>query len=266
MENYQEMFLTINASLDRGIKTIKSQIDRFVSSFSKTKKLRGIVFLDEVDSMVEVCQVMLAQSILPVYRNDVLFLLACNDARRIRIELETRCLTLIFRPVENSEMLEIIDQLERSEPSADLHHNLHRTVIECSDGDARRMIDLYQTCCTVGVSDKKQIYELAARPESALIEEILSVAKTSTKRAVTLVKSTLLQKYAYSVDDIIVYIENFVRRDNFKLLTPEETQKILAAIYFAKHRLSTVIRHSSVDSWLQLSNMIASLHQKKLLS
>ena len=86
----------------------------------------------------------------------------------------------------NSDMLDVIDGIERVETKANLHHSLHGTLIECSDGDARKLIDLYQTCCAMNINSKKDVYKIAARPEKDLIQEILQVAKTSTRKAVNL--------------------------------------------------------------------------------
>ena len=101
-ENYQNRFLELNASLERGVDSIRTNIQRFIDS--RPTNTRSICFLDEIDSMGEVPQKMLCHDILPSYSKEILFIFACNVFRNIDFELQDKCLSLIFQELSGADL------------------------------------------------------------------------------------------------------------------------------------------------------------------
>ena len=76
-EEDSKMMIHLNASDDRGIDIIRSQINNFVTSKPLFNKGLKFIILDEADSMTEEAQFSLRQ-LLVNYTNTVRFCIICN--------------------------------------------------------------------------------------------------------------------------------------------------------------------------------------------
>ena len=280
MQNHESMFLTINASLDRGVETIRSLVLRFASGFS-TNATRGVVFLDEIDSMTKQAQVMLAEGIINVFRSDLIFLLACNDSREIDCRLQSKCYLLKFEALNEMELTQICKKVCKSEnihiskrkSGPEISNSLYedqadsiktifsyaiiQSVIICSNHDARQLIQLLELSHTKQVVTIEEVYQLANKPQLKIIEKSITLAKTNLNACMIYVKNELINKQALTIEDILTEMENWLNFDNFEVLDACETAVLYEAIFIANFRVNGFIREGA--SWLQLANVFAKL-------
>jgi replication factor C small subunit len=74
--------LTINASDERGIDTIRDKIKLFAQSMSSLEGSKRCVFLDEADGLTKQAQESM-KAIMETYANNCFFILSCNDISKI---------------------------------------------------------------------------------------------------------------------------------------------------------------------------------------
>ena len=280
LTNYESMFLTINASLDRGVDTIRSLVLRFASGFS-TNTTRGVVFLDEIDSMTMQAQVMLAEGIIKSFKSDLIFLLACNDSREIDCRLQSKCYLLKFEALNEMELTQICKKVCKSEnifiskrksgpktknpinevPSDSINtifsYAIIQSIITCSNHDARQLIQLLELSHTKQVVTTDEVYQLANKPQLRIIEKSITLAKTNLNTCLIYVKTELINKQALTIEDVLTELENWLNLDTFEVLDACETAVMYEALFIAKFRVNGFIREGA--SWLQLATVFAKL-------
>jgi len=139
----KELMIHLNASDERGIDIIRSQISNFVNSKTMFNQGMKFVILDEVDYMTKNAQQAL-RYLLQNFSNSVRFCLICNYISRIDEGLQNEFLRLRFNQLpENSIIaflnnISICENLNLSEKSLYLIQKLYKS-------DIRSMINFMQS-------------------------------------------------------------------------------------------------------------------------
>jgi DNA polymerase III delta prime subunit len=166
-----ELIIHLNASDERGIEVIRSQIHQFV--YSKTLFVTGMKFviLDEVDSMTKIAQQAL-KCLLQNYPDSVRFCLIGNYISRIDDGLQCEFLKLRFNCLPEKD---IIDFLKHICVSEQLHFSDEtlRSIQTLYGSDIRSMINFMQSNQHV----QEQIRVIEDFMWRELLDEIQSDAK-----------------------------------------------------------------------------------------
>lgn len=100
--------LTLNASKERGIDTIREQVNTFAEHMSISNTSKRMVFMDEADFLTPQAMASL-RNMIEEYSNNVFFVFSCNDIAKIIEPIRSRCVMVNF---ENPPKKEILDRLE----------------------------------------------------------------------------------------------------------------------------------------------------------
>lgn len=141
--DYPYMVLSINASDDRGIGTVRDTIVGFVHTRAVTgARAPKLVLLDEVDAMTPDAQCALR---LVIEDNTALarFVLLCNDITKLLDALRSRCVKLRFRPLRVTPCQEFLTKVAVTENAA-FDPEAIRTIVQMCRGDMRRAVNLMQ--------------------------------------------------------------------------------------------------------------------------
>ncbi|MGA7861842.1 MAG: replication factor C small subunit [Thermoplasmata archaeon] len=144
-EEWRQNFLELNASDERGIDTVRTTI----KSYARSAPMGGgfkILFLDEADNLTAEAQASLRR-LMERYSAACRFILSCNYSSRIIEPIQSRCAVFRFRiysPDQIHDQLKRVAMAEKREVSADAY----KAIIEASDGDLRRAINLLQLAAT----------------------------------------------------------------------------------------------------------------------
>jgi DNA polymerase III delta prime subunit len=139
----KELMIHLNASDERGIDIIRSQINQFVNSKTLFNKGMKFVILDEVDYMTKNAQQAL-RYLLQNYSSTVRFCLICNYISRIDEGLQNEFLRLRFNQLPEKEIVGFLsnicqkEQLNISDKSLTLIQKLYSS-------DIRSMINFLQS-------------------------------------------------------------------------------------------------------------------------
>ena len=131
----------LNASDDRGIDTIRSQIATFVHSKPLFKTGMKFVVLDEVDSMTKNAQQ--ALSYMLNTKLNVCFCLICNYISKMDDSLQTMFIKIKFNRLPREMILSVLENIVQSEKLTYTHQQLEY-IQSLYDSDIRSMINYLQ--------------------------------------------------------------------------------------------------------------------------
>jgi len=110
----KSLIIHLNASDERGIDTIRNNINSFVNSKSLFKKGMKFVILDEVDYMTKNAQQAL-KYLLHSHPENVRFCLICNYISKIDVSLQNDFVRMRFNQLPKSNIIDFLNNISQSE-------------------------------------------------------------------------------------------------------------------------------------------------------
>ena len=139
----KELMIHLNASDERGIDIIRSQINQFVNSKTLFNKGMKFVILDEVDYMTKNAQQAL-RYLLQNYSGSVRFCLICNYISRIDEGLQNEFLRLRFNQLPENDIIHFLTNISKHE-NLNLTDKSLRLIQKLYRSDIRSMINFMQS-------------------------------------------------------------------------------------------------------------------------
>jgi len=138
----KELIIHLNASDDRGIDIIRSQINKFVNSNSLFNSGMKFVILDEVDYCTKNAQQAL-RYLLQSYTNNVRFCLICNYISRVDENLQNEFLHLRFNQLPENDIVEFLSKISKCE-NLNIEKKSLQSIQKLYKSDIRSMINFIQ--------------------------------------------------------------------------------------------------------------------------
>ncbi len=139
--------LSINASDERGIDTIREKISIFARSMSSNPDSKRCIHLDEADGLTKPSQESM-RNLMEEYSENCFFVLTVNDLSKIIEPLQSRCQVISF---EHPNKADIIARLEYIAVEEGLDLDLEQ-LVELHYPDMRKMINALQDMKITGSS------------------------------------------------------------------------------------------------------------------
>jgi len=137
------LLIHLNASDDRGIDVIRTQLNQFVNSKTLFNEGMKFVILDEVDYMTKNAQQAL-RYLLQNYSGSVRFCLICNYISRIDEGLQTEFIKLRFNQLPEKDIIQFLTTISVAEQLNMSHHFIELTQ-KLFKSDIRSMINFMQS-------------------------------------------------------------------------------------------------------------------------
>uniref|UniRef100_A0A6C0BWA1 AAA+ ATPase domain-containing protein n=1 Tax=viral metagenome TaxID=1070528 RepID=A0A6C0BWA1_9ZZZZ len=137
-----KMMIHLNASDDRGIDIIRSQINNFVSSKPLFNTGIKFIILDEADYMTKTAQQAL-HILIEQGKNDVRFCLICNYISKIDLSLQNEFIHMRFNILPKDKILEFLKTIIVNE-KLKLDDEILKHIININNNDIRSMINYIQ--------------------------------------------------------------------------------------------------------------------------
>jgi len=205
-DSWRENFLELNASDERGIDVVRVK----VKEFARTKAIGNvpfkIIYLDECDALTREAQQALRRT-MENYTQTCRFILSCNYSSKIIEPIQSRCAVFRFKPLDKSELYEIIENISERE-KLKLDEKAKEALVTVSEGDCRKLENIMQACAVMSTKLTEEIvFEVAsyARPK-----EVLDVLELTLKQDFPKAKSKLLDtmlNYGQSGIDIVKQVQ-----------------------------------------------------------
>ncbi|MGC2288436.1 MAG: replication factor C small subunit [Thermoplasmata archaeon] len=229
-EEWRQNFLELNASDERGIDTVRTTIKNYARSAPMGGGFK-ILFLDEADNLTAEAQGSLRR-LMERYSAACRFVLSCNYSSRIIDPIQSRCAVFRFRiysPDQIHDQLKRIAAAEKREVSADAY----RAIIEASDGDLRRAINLLQLAATY--RDRVDLAAIRDVITAPLRDEVEAIFGTALQGDFLSAREQLFRLFVErgaSGEDILRSLHSYVVGDPGPPVPP--TEKIQLIQYLAE--------------------------------
>ena len=141
----RSLLIHLNASDERGIDTIRTQINNFVSSKALFNFGTKFVILDEVDYMTKNAQQALKYLLENNNNKDIRFCLICNYISKIDSGLQNEFIKIRFNDLPKDKIIEKLQYISREE-NLNLSIESLEKVQKLYKSDMRSMINFIQLC------------------------------------------------------------------------------------------------------------------------
>lgn len=208
-ENWQDNFLELNASDERGIDVVRVK----VKDFARTKALGDvpfkIIYLDECDALTKEAQQALRRT-MEKYTHSCRFILSCNYSSKIIDPIQSRCAVFKFKPLDKEEIFEIVDMVIQKE-GLTIDAQAKDTLYEASHGDVRRVENILQSAATVNKTiTSEDIHSIASLAKPKELSEVFSLCVKKDFLSARKKLLDIMLEYGLSGVDIIAQLQREV--------------------------------------------------------
>jgi len=133
--------ITINASDERGIDTIRDRVKKFAGALSTNGK-RRCIFLDECEGMTRQAQDSL-KSIIETYSDNSYFIFTANDSNKVIEPIRSRCVVIDFELPNKEAILTRLNYICEQEDLKTKEDDLQR-LVDYSYPDIRSAVNTLQ--------------------------------------------------------------------------------------------------------------------------
>ena len=234
----KELMIHLNASDERGIDIIRSQISQFVNSKTMFNHGMKFVILDEVDYMTKNAQQAL-RYLLQNFSNSVRFCLICNYISRIDEGLQNEFLKLRFNQLPKNNIIKfltnisICENLNLTQKSLNLIQTLYKS-------DIRSMINVMQS--NQNIKDTN-IFII----DNSIWEELFNKIKNGDDlQSLILFTNDISYKYNMDKKNIIKDFLNYIIRNKEYLNIPKYFNFVENIIHFEECNNNHYVKYSLI--------------------
>ncbi|WP_256393154.1 replication factor C small subunit [Natronoarchaeum rubrum] len=173
-DDWEQNFLELNASDQRGIDVVRGRIKEFARSSFGEYDYR-VIFLDEADALTSDAQSALRRT-MEQFSSNTRFILSCNYSSQIIDPIQSRCAVFRFAPLGDDAVEKQVRKIA-AEEGIDLTQDGVDALAYAADGDMRKAINALQAAAVMGETvDEETVFKITstARPEE--VEEMIQTA------------------------------------------------------------------------------------------
>ena len=248
-EDWEENFLELNASDERGIDVVRDRVKSFARTSFGGYDYR-IIFLDEADALTADAQSALRRT-MEQFSNNVRFILSCNYSSQIIDPIQSRCAVFRFSPLADEAVEAQVRQIAQEEV-IDVTEDGIEALVYVAGGDMRKAINGLQAASMSGDTvTEEAVFEITstARPED--IREMVDLALDGDFTAARSRLDTLLTEEGIAGGDIIDQLHRTVWEFD---LSDAAAVRVLDRVGEADYRIT-----EGASERIQLEALLASL-------
>jgi replication factor C small subunit len=167
--------LSLNASDDRGIATVRERVKVFASYSDRREGVPfRLVILDEADEMTRDAQTALRR-IMEESSRFTRFILVCNYSSNIIEPIQSRCAIFRFQRVGSEEVVGSLKKIAKDE-KVKVTEKVLEAVYEATNGDLRQAINLLQAAATDGEITMERVDAVTGSIVKQRAAEIINLA------------------------------------------------------------------------------------------
>ena len=213
------LVLSFNASDDRSVDVIRTNISQFVNSNNLFNKGTKFIVLDVADSMTKQSQQAL-KSLLQECPKNVRFCLICNYISKIDPSLQNEFIKLRFNQLPTEDIIIFLRNIVRSE-KLNMNDDSLRSIQKLYKYDIRSMINFMQSNQSILQKKTKQtLNEIFYIIDETVWENLYKIAKTTepTENMLTMIRQISI---TYNIDkkNIIKDFLNYIIRNKCELVS-----------------------------------------------
>lgn len=257
-EKYKNGVLELNASDDRGIKSVQESIKNFCKKtikgkFAEEDSSHKIVILDEADNMTKKAQ-QLISNLMGDFNSSTRFAFTCNESSDIIEAIQSRCIIIRFRRLTSDQIVKRLEKICKIEEVKYTTKALNELAV-ISNGDMRQAINNLEIVNNAFAKvTTTTMFELCDRPHPSFMMDIFKkLIKGDLQDALTVIET--LRDKGYSGSDILIGMKNTLKTDISESLLPKDKITILKLV----NESMFVVSHG-LDTWLQLVGCMTGIY------
>jgi len=203
-ENYEQNFLELNASDDRGIDVVRKTIKDFARTLAFDSHFK-IIFLDECDALTNDAQQALRRT-MEKYTKTCRFILSCNYSSKIIEPLQSRCVIYRFKPLSGEDVKEQIKNIAKKEKITINEKALEAINYVCQ-GDMRKAVNILQASSSINEKvEEDTVYSVSSRARPEQVQEMIILSLGGKFLDARKKLDELMYEYGMSGEDILKQI------------------------------------------------------------
>src|SRR3989338_8022412 len=200
-KSFNQNFLELNASDDRGIDVVRTTIKEFARTLAFDSGFK-IIFLDESDALTADAQQALRRT-MEKYTRTTRFILSCNYSSRIIEPIQSRCVIFRFRGLSPQEVEKKIREIAEKE-GITVDAKAIEAINYVSEGDLRKGVNVLQASSSLSKKvDEKSVFNVASRARPAEIREMIDLALKGNFIEAGEKLRSLMYDYGMSGEDVV---------------------------------------------------------------
>ncbi len=208
--------LELNASDERGINMVRDRIKDFSrygrGAFAEIPYV--MVILDECDQMTASAQTALRR-IMETSSRACRFILVCNYSSKIIEPIQSRCAIFRFSILKKDTTIKYLEDIAKKE-NLNLLPEATRAILEHSEGDLRRALNILQTCAAYSdttIVEEKTVLQVIGEASPKKVQLMLIKALNGSFVEARDMMYDLMSAYGLSGSEIL----HQIHREMFKL-------------------------------------------------
>jgi replication factor C subunit 3/5 len=234
----KELMIHLNASDERGIDIIRSQINQFVNSKTMFNHGMKFVILDEVDYMTKNAQQAL-RYLLQNFSNSVRFCLICNYISRIDEGLQNEFLRLRFNQLPENDIIKFLNNISVCE-NLNLKEKSLYLIQKLYKSDIRSMINFMQS--NQNIKDE----DICIIDDSVWNNLFNKIKNGDDITSLKLFTNEISRLYNIDKKNIIKDFLNYIIRNKESLNIPEYFNFVENIIHFEDCKNSYYVNYSLI--------------------
>jgi replication factor C small subunit len=200
-DEWEENFLELNASDERGIDVVRDRIKNFARASFGGYEYR-IIFLDEADSLTSDAQSALRRT-MEQFSHNTRFILSCNYSSRIIDPIQSRCAVFRFSSIPDGAVADRIREIAADE-GIEVTDDGIDALVYAADGDMRKAINALQAAGVLGETvDEAAVYTITATARPEEIQAMVTKALEGEFVAARAMLDELLTEKGLAGGDVI---------------------------------------------------------------
>ncbi|HWQ67947.1 MAG TPA: replication factor C small subunit [Methanospirillum sp.] len=210
-EDWQMNFRELNASDERGIDVVRTQIKQFARTSPFGGATFKVLFLDEADALTTDAQSALRRT-METYAQTCRFILSCNYSSRIIDPIQSRCAIYRFRPLNRPAISEMIGRIAVDQNLV-LSDEIISAIYYVAQGDMRKAINALQGAAILDRTiEPSMIYAITATAKPEEIDELITLSLTGNFEGAGRMLDNLLHDRGISPQELIGQLYRDVTR------------------------------------------------------
>lgn len=227
---HKGLMIHLNASDERGVELIRTQIQQFVNSKSLFNEGMKFVILDEVDYMTKSAQQALRYLIMN-YSQTVRFCLICNYISKVDEKLQNEFLKIRFNNLPENHIISFLETIIQKEELQIKKEDI-QSIQKMYDSDIRSMVNYIQGIYANSSSYKQdifneklleQLYDLFTNNKScdiiiSHIQNISLLYKITQKNIIKkLLNYIVIKKTDILDNNMLLFMENILHTQQYNI-------------------------------------------------
>jgi len=224
-ERWRNYTLELNASDERGIKTVRERIKTFTRYVDKASDIPfRLIILDEADEMTADAQTALRRIMEESSRN-TRFILIANYSSSIIEPIQSRCAIFRFVRLEERDVVNHLKKICEKE-KVKYEEKALKLIYDLSEGDLRQAINQLQAAASLGEVNIKNVETVFGITKRARVKEMVELAYNGKFEEARSILLDLIRVYGMPESDLIKYM--FEDASKLKGIDLSEVARIFA--------------------------------------